>query len=291
MRALIPLCLSLLLVPFAALSDPLRVQVDSGPVGAFVQAIAGEAAEVVFPAPPQTDPQFWRPSIAELSAVQSADLIVLNGAGFASWVERVSLPRARVVEASRGLEDRFIVTESVSHSHGDGAPHTHEGVGPYLWLDFALAAEQARTVAAGLARKLGEDAVAPGLRALEAELAALDARARALGAAAPGARLIASHPRYQYFARAYGFDIAALEWDADAAPSPERLAELAALRAAHPAEIVLWEGPPSDAMRAALEAQGLVVIPFDHGARMRPDEDFPSLMARGLDALEAALAR
>ena len=49
----------------------------------LAQQLLVEDAEVVFPVPDGVDPSFWRPKISDISAIQSADLTLLNGAGFA----------------------------------------------------------------------------------------------------------------------------------------------------------------------------------------------------------------
>ncbi|KPK50972.1 MAG: hypothetical protein AMJ63_13415, partial [Myxococcales bacterium SG8_38_1] len=61
------------------------------PLQYFAQRIAGEFAEVVMPVPPDMDPAFWQPDAAIIGDFQRADLILLNGAGYAKWVSRVSL--------------------------------------------------------------------------------------------------------------------------------------------------------------------------------------------------------
>lgn len=267
---------------------PIVVYADSGHLAHFAQRLGGDAVDARFPAPEGVDPEFWRPSIAVIAAYQGADLILLNGAGFAGWTERVSLPRGRVVDVSRGFADRFIAVEGVTHSHGPEGEHTHEGTSPYVWLDFALAAEQARAVAAAVARRAPDAAAAVEgrLAAFEAELAALDAEARALG----GGALLASHPRYQYFARAYGFTVESVDWDPEQAPTAEAMAELAALRDAHPADVMLWERAPVPAMAEALADAEIVVVVLDHGTAMDVDDDFVGMMRAALTALGDALA-
>ena len=53
----------------------------------------------------------------ELSS--SADLILRNGAGYARWVDRVTLPASKVVDTSAGFRERYLYLESVAtHSHG-----------------------------------------------------------------------------------------------------------------------------------------------------------------------------
>lgn len=51
--------------------------------------------------------------------------------------------------------------------------------------------------------------------------------------------MIATHPRYQYFARRYSFSIASLEGDAGAMPSEDDLADLERLSTELDARILI----------------------------------------------------
>ena len=48
--------------------------------------------------------------------------------------------RSRLVDTSRAIADRFIATETVTHSHGSDGEHSHTGTATYIWLDFDMAA-------------------------------------------------------------------------------------------------------------------------------------------------------
>jgi zinc transport system substrate-binding protein len=285
------LALALTAAPaFAA--GPLSVYAVNAPLAAFAERLGGDAVTVTFPVPEGRDAAFWRPPIAVIADFQAADLILLNGAGFAGWTAKASLPRARTVDTARGFADRFIETEGVVHSHGPEGAHSHAGVASFTWLDFAQAAAQADAVAAALARRLPGEAAAIDARraALAAELLALDARARDVAAAAGGAPLIASHPRYQYFARAYGLRIESLEWDAGAAPTAEEWADFDALAARldAPLAAMLWEAAPPAEAAAALAARGVPGAVLDTGAG-GDWSDWIGRMRAGLDALALAL--
>ena len=59
---------------------------------------------------------------------QQADIILLNGAHYAKWVEKVSLPASKTVDTSRKLKDQYIYsTEATTHSHGSGGAHAPAG--------------------------------------------------------------------------------------------------------------------------------------------------------------------
>lgn len=248
-------------------------------------------AEVVFPVPSDVDPSFWRPSIADISAIQSADLILLNGAGFASWIDRVSLPRSRLVNTSAGIEDQFILTESITHSHGEGGEHSHEGLASYTWLDPMLAIAQAEAIASAVrTRDLAPEAeVEERLADLRLELTALDTLAQDALGGAKGVAMIATHPRYQYFARRYGLSIASLEWDAGAMPTKDQLAALESLAATSDARVLIWEArPPAEAIEAA-DALGLKSVIFDPFAGGRTNETLAEAFTKGVSSLSDAV--
>ena len=50
--------------------DRLRIYTVNYPLQYFAKRIAGEHAEVVFPAPPAIDPAFWTPDVQTLGAYQ-----------------------------------------------------------------------------------------------------------------------------------------------------------------------------------------------------------------------------
>jgi len=282
---IIGLVLLLSMSPARAEDDKPSVYAVVYPLAYFAERLAGDAAEVVFPVPADTDPAFWRPSIAEIAAFQRADLILLNGADYAQWVANTSLPRSALIDTSRSLTDRFIATESVTHSHGADGEHSHTGRATTLWLDFDQAAVQARAVADALGRVLPEPPT-DRLAELEADLADLDARARALP---DGLRLIASHPRYQYLARRYDLTIESLEWDAGTTPDADDWAELDELLADFPADAFLWEAEPTSEAAQGLAERGLTGVVFETGANRPADGDFLSLMRANLDELEQVL--
>jgi zinc transport system substrate-binding protein len=95
----------------------------------FAERIGGPHVKVTLQVPPDVDPVYWIPSIADISAYQQADLILLNGAGYAKWITKVSLPGSKTVDTSRSFKDRYItVKEVMTHSHGPEGEHAHEGL-------------------------------------------------------------------------------------------------------------------------------------------------------------------
>jgi len=252
------------------------------PLQYFAQRIAGDHAEVVFPAPPDVDPAFWQPDAATIGDFQRADVILLNGAGYAKWVSKVSLPRRKLVDTSAGFRARYIETEGgPTHSHGREGEHSHAGTAFTTWLDFSQAVQQADAVRDALSRRMHDqaDTFTANFHALERDLLDIDARLEAVVARDPGKPLLASHPVYQYLARRYSLNLKSVMWEPDAtAPEPEWQG-LAELREAHPAAWMLWEAEPSAENRARLRQLGVQSAVFDPSANRPAAGDFLSVMS------------
>jgi zinc transport system substrate-binding protein len=266
-------------------NDPLRY---------FAERIGGEHVAAVFPAPPEVDPVEWSPDPETVSAYQDADLILLNGAGYAAWAERASLVRASLVDTSAVVGDRLIpLEEALTHSHGPRGGHTHKGTAITTWLDPTLAREQARAIGEALtrARPEQERRFQEGLAALEADLRDLDARLAAVARSLGGAPLLFSHPVYQYLERRYDLNGRSLHWEPGERPDDAAWHELETLLEDHRARIMVWEGEPLEETAQRLSALGLRSVVFSPGANAPPEGDWLALMrdnARRLGRLAAA---
>lgn len=256
--------------PEGAASDaaeaPLVVAVTNAPLGYIAERIGGASVAVTAPYPFEGDPAFWEPDETALLAFANADLVLLNGAGFEPWTAWASLPVGRSVDTSAGYADRLIADEeAVVHVHGPEGAHGHGATAFTTWLDGDLARRQARAVRDALARRRPGDAAGfdARLELLDGELGHLHARIGAEFARLGGAPLLASHPVYQYLARHHRLDLRSVHWEPGVMPAPEEWAAFDALRAEHPASIMLWEGPPAPEAAAALAERGVRVLLFD----------------------------
>ena len=291
-RSLVTVALVLGLVTPSLAQDRPRIVTVNYALQYLAERLTGGEAEVIFPVPAGVDPSFWRPSIADITMIQSTDLILLNGAGFATWVDRVSLPRSKTVNTSAKIKDQFISTESITHSHGDGGEHSHEGLASYLWLDPTLAIAQAEAVAAAMASRdlVPASEIYASFAELRSELEKLDASTAAALATARGIPMIATHPRYQYLAQRYDLSITSLEWEAGAMPTQEELADLERLVAELDARILIWEAqPPREGIEAA-DALGIESVVFNPLARASADDSFVEAYASAVSDLSDAVS-
>ena len=135
-------------------SGKLTIYTVNYPLKYFAERIAGEHASIIFPAPADVDLAYWMPDRKTILAYQKADLIMLNGVHYAEWTEKVTLPWSKMVNTSKKFKTRYIKTEeAVTHSHGPGGDHAHEGAAFTTWLDFNQAAQQAESILKALSRK------------------------------------------------------------------------------------------------------------------------------------------
>ncbi len=84
-------------------SGKLTIYTVNYPLKYFAERIAGKHAKVMFPAPKNVDPAYWMPDRKTILNYQKADLILLNGAHYAKWTEKVSLQRSKMVNTSLSI--------------------------------------------------------------------------------------------------------------------------------------------------------------------------------------------
>lgn len=273
----------------ALAAEPLSVYTVNYPVTYFAERIGGDHVTVTFPAPPEGDPAFWQPDAETITRYQQADLVILNGAAYAKWVELATLRDARLVHSAAAFEDRWIkIDHAFTHSHGPGGEHSHAGWAFTTWLDPTQAIEQARAIEAAFA-KARPDATADfeaGLAGLVADLENLDARLRAVTQAIGAEPVIFSHPVYQYLARRYDMSGSVVHWEPDEAPEDAMWTELDGILAEHPAHWMIWEGEPLAATVEALQAKGIESVVFDPAGNRPASGDYLSVMRANVEHLE-----
>lgn len=272
-------------------SDKLTVYVVNYPLKYFAERIAGDHARVVFPAPADVDPAFWMPDIKTILEYQTADFILLNGARYAKWVSKVSLPRSKMLNTSSKFKDQYItMKEAVTHSHGQGGEHAHENVAFTTWIDFTLAAKQAKSIADALGRKRSalRETFQKNYKALEEDLLTLDQALEAIVSKDVSKSFISSHPVYDYFARRYGLNIKSVHWEPDKVPGDTQWMELQSILKTHPADWMIWEGNPMKKSVERLKSIGINSIVFDPCGNVPDKGDFLSVMRQNIENLKSA---
>ena len=127
------------------------------PLHYFAQRIGGDFIQAVYPIPADGDPAYWKPDEKAIGIYQKADLILDNGADYAKWMSKVSLPTSRIINTSNAFKDEYIqLTMGTTHSHGPEGDHVHKGYAFTTWLNLKLAIEQADAIKTRLIQVLPE---------------------------------------------------------------------------------------------------------------------------------------
>lgn len=285
----------ILLTSFStAATQKLTVYAVNYPLAYFAQRIGGEHTEVVFPLPKGIDPAFWQPDAKDITGFQQADLVLLNGAGYAKWLQQVSLPRRKLVNTSADFKADYIsVEQAVTHQHGPGGEHSHAGTAFTTWLDFSQAIQQASAIKSALVKQRPEleDDFRHNFVLLERELNGLDQALMAMVNEKFGRLFMASHPVYQYLARRYNISLESVMWEPDVLPGRAQWAELKQKLESHKAKWMIWEARPDPRSVEQLQALGLASLVFTPCANTPDEGDFISVMKNNIIELDKAFRR
>lgn len=291
MRAIHLLVMGLLsmLVTDASAGDRLSIYTVNYPLAYFAERIGGDQVEVVFPAPADVDPAYWMPDKTTIAAYQQADLILLNGANYAKWVSKVSLPRSKKVDTSRKFKDRYVYAADIeTHSHGSTGAHAHESLTFTTWLDLSLAKLQAESIYKALARKrpTAEMAFKGNFQALSDDLDKLHSQIKEIVAKDPGRALLGSHPVYDYLSAGYGINLRSVHWEPDEVPTVSQRNDLNHILEDIKAQYMFWEGEPLPGSAAELNARGIASVVFSPCGNRPVNGDFMSVMQQNLANLK-----
>ena len=262
-----------------------QVLVANYPLQYFAERIGGSAVDVVFPAPGDEDPVFWEPDDAAIAKYQDADVVLMNGATYSKWAEKVTLPQSKMVDTSAAFKANYIeIKADTTHSHGPGGAHSHSGTAFTTWVDLTQAIQQAEAVKNALSKHAPD--AEKNFSALKSELEALDARLLAVGKRIANAPLVASHPVYHYLARRYALNVTAVLWEPETVPDDKAMEDLKSILSKHPAKWMIWEGDPAAESVSKLDAIGVKSVVFDPCGNVPDGGDFLSVMTANVDALE-----
>ena len=150
-------------------------------------------------------------NVKQVKAAESAELIVISGAGLEAFLDDILLDK-QTVDASRGID--LIVPEEHHHDHEDTQEesghkgHSHEQ-DPHIWLSPANAMIMAENICRGLQAQYPQHGAlfSSNLEALLADLSALKAHGEAELERLACRELITFHDGFAYLADAFHLTI------------------------------------------------------------------------------------
>jgi len=289
-------------VAHAAAAASLRVVATTSDLASLARVVAGDLAEVETIVPPAADSEAFEPRPSDLAKLKGAAVVVRVGLGYDHWLDKllamhadtaVNRGGAGYVDASVGIPLLEVKGSSLDPAARDG--HAHGLANPHYWLDPT----NAEAITGGIAEAIMRMAPASSekiiarrddfLADLKRRLVAWDRQL----APYRGARLIAYHNTWPYFARRFRLNIVdAIEVKEGVAPSPARLAKLAASMREQGIRVILHEPfEPEEISQLLARRTGAQVI------RLAPSvgsvaaaSDYRALLDYNVEVLVGALA-
>jgi len=227
-----------------------HVMVTISTLASFARAIGGDRVVVETLVPVGASPEDYQPTPQDVARLHDASLLVENGLGLESWLDRT-------VAGARNPALRVVVCT-------DGLPAI-EG-NPHLWMDPELARRYAAAVARALAASDPRDGAyfARNARAQDRRLVALAREIRTRITTVPPASrtMIVFHDAWTYYDRRFGLrTVGVLESAPGRDPSPATLGRLVDLARANHVRAVFAE-PEYDPrlLRALARSAGIRTV-------------------------------
>lgn len=246
----------------AAKDDRLNVVATTTMLADLSAVIGKERVTVEGLMGPGIDPHLYQASAGDVSLMQKADVVVYNGlhleGKMSEIFENLSGQGSAVICIEKGLDASKLLSWEADSSVHD----------PHIWFDVSLWKEAAQTVASGLseADPDGKSYYEANLDSYLNELEETDTYIRNRTAELPQEQrvLVTAHDAFQYFGKAYGFEVRGLQGiSTDAEAGTADVSELADFIVERQIKAIFVESsvPPKtiEALQAAVKAKGFEV--------------------------------
>jgi len=264
----------------------------------LVQQVAGDLVRAQCLLPAGSDPHAYEPKPADIRQVARADLVVINGLCFESWIAKLvanSGFKGPVVTLAEGITP---LTGACTADH-DHAHHDHGDLDPHAWQDVRNVIRYVENLRIGLVALLPDHAAALNTRAAAytAELAALHTQVTATLAALPADRrkLVTSHDALAYLGHAYGLTIVPIAGlSTEQEPNARQLARLIRFVRAEKVPAVFIESTSNPKLARLLATEAGVSVPpslytDSVGPADSPAGTYIGMMRHNADTIAAAL--
>ena len=254
----------------------LQATVAIPPQAYFVERICGKQVSIQVLVEPGQSPHTFEPTPRQMAELAKSRLYFEIGLPFEErLLSRISetFKNLTIVDTREGIKLRTMEEWEVDGEEEGGEHHHDEdragAQDPHIWLSPRLAKIQAQTMCRAISKADPDHAAeyARNLKALEADLDAVDAKIAAALAPLKGKEFFVFHPAFGYFGDAYGLKQVAVETGGKQ-PGPRQLAELIERARKSGVKLILVQRQFSTvSAQAVAEAIGGAVVPTDTLAR------------------------
>ena len=193
----------------AAAEKPLRVTTTVTMVADLVRSVGGDRVTVDALMGPGVDPHLYKAAASDVTKLQRADVIFYSGLLLEGKMEDVF---ANLARAKRPV---YAVTDAVPKERLLAPPDLAGHHDPHVWFDVMLWKHCIDVVARGLSEvdPAGKEEYHRRAAETRARMDELHAWASSKANELPAERriLVTSHDAYNYFGRAYGFQVVGLQ--------------------------------------------------------------------------------
>ena len=186
----------------------IRVVTTTGMITDIVQIVGGDRVAVKGLMGPGVDPHAYKASEGDVIDLSSADVVFYNGLHLES----------KMAEVFEKMGDRITtvaVTDGIDRQRLLAPPEFEGAYDPHVWFDVTLWMEAVKQVEKTLSELDPDHAAGYRARAQAylQELAALHAYVQAQASRVPPQQrvLVTAHDAFNYFGRAYGFEVRGLQ--------------------------------------------------------------------------------
>lgn len=278
----------------AADDDTVQVLASFYPLQMVAQEVGGDRVSVESLTPPGAEPHDVELSPAQVSHLDTADLVVYLS-GFQAAVDDAVAQTAPQHVLDAADVTPLLSDEGHEHEHEEGDDHDHGGLDPHFWLDPSRMPAVADAVAEQLTEldPDGADEFAANAAALSERFAALDAAYQAGLAECSIRTFVTSHTAFGYLADRYDLhEVGISGIDPEAEPSPARLAEVSDVVEQEGVTTIFFETLVSpkvaETLAADLGVDTAVLDPIEGLAD--EDADYFTVAEDNLEALRVALS-
>jgi zinc transport system substrate-binding protein len=275
----------------------LAVLTSFAPIHSLALNVAGDAADVSVLIPPATGPHDYSFSPSDMAKISHADVLIVNGIGLENWLDKgvktAGKKNLQIIDTSRGidlitgLEIRKLAGMKSEPDPDAGGPN------PHIWLSPRNAITQVKNIRDGLVARDPQNALTynKNADAYINRLVALDKDILAATSPLANKTLITFHDTFPYFARDYGFTVAAtFEEFPGKEPSPKAIKQLReTIESAH--VVALFSEPQysARAMQVFAREFKIPVVQLDPMETGDGGKDFyERVMRKNLETLAAA---
>lgn len=290
-------------------SSNLQIVASVYPVAEVVRNVAGDAVSVRQIVTGGQEPHDYSPGSSDISAIEQADLFVINGLGLEPWAEKIEadleskgirvLEAGSVVQKIKHSEEESTDDHANEESHTEDEEHSHSSeYDPHQWLRIENMILLTDAVSTQLQELDPQNASVYQANAdvYTAELEALQQAYTDGLASCSLNKAVVAHDAFGYLAEETGIEfipIAGLSPQDE--PSPQQLAEIAEIMRETGISHILYEtlvSPKlSETLAAETGASTLVLNPIEGLTAEQSSDDvsYISIMEENLFQLRTAL--